>query len=121
MLTTVVSKRCCICANVTKELSKLTQEDEWANAKLKFILADADETPSLAKKLGVCSVPHFFLSHKGEVWENFSGSNIGKLTALLKNCNVKRNEVMKEYDAAKKAAEEEAKKAAEEEGEDKAE
>eukprot|EP01061_Rhynchopus_euleeides_P018046 TRINITY_DN29877_c0_g1_i1.p2 TRINITY_DN29877_c0_g1~~TRINITY_DN29877_c0_g1_i1.p2 ORF type:complete len:158 (+),score=67.69 TRINITY_DN29877_c0_g1_i1:168-641(+) len=113
VLTTVVSKKCPFSATVTQQLSKLSKEEEFASAKLKYILADADEVPDFAKKLEINSVPHFVFSLKGEKLEGFSGSNFEKVTALLKNTLHKRNEAMKEHDAEKKAAEDAAAKAAE--------
>eukprot|EP01063_Lacrimia_lanifica_P039518 TRINITY_DN8696_c2_g1_i1.p1 TRINITY_DN8696_c2_g1~~TRINITY_DN8696_c2_g1_i1.p1 ORF type:complete len:160 (+),score=78.38 TRINITY_DN8696_c2_g1_i1:58-537(+) len=101
VVTVITSSRCPHCQGLLPFLNKLSKQEEYSKAK--FMWVDADAVPDAAQQLNICSVPHTAYSLKGEVLEQFSGSNTEKFEALLKNTVNKRNEEMKEYDAAKKA------------------
>ena len=47
--------------------------------KLKFVHLDLDQNREAGEKLGVSSVPSFFLINKGEVIDEFTGANEQRL------------------------------------------
>jgi len=78
------SKQCQPCKIVTPILEELTKE-----AKIKFLKINVEESPKIATKYSVMSVPSTFLFKNGKVIKNIYGNpgkvKLRKLVNNLKN------------------------------------
>jgi thioredoxin-like negative regulator of GroEL len=75
--------------------------------KVVFGLVDVNEAPEVAKSASIGALPSFQFFYDGAVVDQFTGNNSEKVKLMLKNCVVRRQEIItqREEAAAKAAAE----------------
>eukprot|EP00760_Papus_ankaliazontas_P022777 PhM_4_TR18993/c0_g1_i1/m.86728 len=98
-----LSKQCPLCKPYEAALHEVSQMQP-DHERVRFACFNVEDCPDAARELKLCSVPSVTYGMAAEVWEGFSGNNVEKFKAMLKNNLAKRNEKMKESDKTKAEA-----------------
>ena len=75
--------RCGPCKMISPYFEQMASSKEFSNVV--FVKLDVDETPDLAQRYEVSSMPTFVFLRKGKIVGRFSGASVQKLRDTIKS------------------------------------